>query len=331
MRVFAFEFFSGGGLLGEPLPPSLAREGDLMLRTLVGELARIGGVAVVTSRDPRMPPLEGCETLRPAPGAMLDELFARGVQGADAVWPTAPEGAGMLERLAGAVVAGGRTLLACGPAAVRLAGSKRETARALAASGIPVVPSYGPGEPLPPLPGPWVVKPDDGAGCDGLELLPGHGDAGRRLADGGGALVAQPWLDGEPWSLSLVCAGGAAHLLACNRQRLRREAGRLQLDAILVNASPPAETRVHQLGSAIAAAIPQLWGYVGVDLLLGPDGPIVLEVNPRLTTSYCGLPAALDRNVAAMVLNLHRTGTLPSPEPWSGRAVEIALRPEYAA
>ena len=31
MRIFAFEFFSGGGSLGQPLPPGLAREGDLML------------------------------------------------------------------------------------------------------------------------------------------------------------------------------------------------------------------------------------------------------------------------------------------------------------
>jgi predicted ATP-grasp superfamily ATP-dependent carboligase len=54
-------------------------------------------------------------------------------------------------------------------------------------------------------------------------------------------------------------------------------------------------------------------------------------VNPRLTTSYCGLPSALQRNVAALVLDLHCTGVLPSPMPWSGRAVEIALRAEHAA
>jgi predicted ATP-grasp superfamily ATP-dependent carboligase len=330
MRVFAFEFFSGGGLLGRPLSPSLAREGDLMLGTLVRELARTPQVEIITSRDPRLPPLEGCETLQFLPGEDVEELFARGVDGSDAIWPTAPEGGGILERLAKIVEARGRTLLGCVPAAVRVAGSKRETVRILAASGIPVVPTFAPGEPFPPSPGPWVVKPDDGAGGEGLALLSGHAEATRRLS-GDRGVVAQPWLEGEPWSLSLLCAGGAAHLLACNRQRLRWEAGRLQLQAILVNARPPADPSVTELGPAIAAAIPGLRGYVGVDFLLGPDGPIVLEVNPRLTTSYCALPAALDRNVAAMVLDLHRTGSLPSPAPWSGRAVEIAVRPEYVA
>jgi predicted ATP-grasp superfamily ATP-dependent carboligase len=331
MRVFAFEFFTGGGLLGRHLPRSLAHEGDLMLRTLIGELAGIPGVRVVISRDPRLPPLDGCQTLVPGAGEAMEALFARGVECSDAAWPTAPEGDGVLERLASSVQAAGRTLLGCAPAAVRLTASKRETARRLAASEVPVVPTCAPGETLPPWPGPWAVKPDDGAGCDGLELLPGRADAARRLAAGNRALVAQPWLAGEPWSLSLVCAGGAARLLACNRQQVRWESGLLRLDTITVNARPPADPRVLQLGAAVAAAIPGLWGYVGVDLLLGPDGPVVLEVNPRLTTSYCGLPAALDRNVAALVLDLHRTGVLPEAVAWSGRPVEIALHPEHAA
>jgi len=331
MRVFAFEFFSGGGLLGRPLPRSLAREGDLMLRTLVGELARVPGVHVVASRDPRLPPLDCCETLVAGDGDTVERLVARGMEGADAVWPTAPESDGILERIAAAVVASERTLLGCAPSTVRLSASKRETARRLAAANIPVVPTYGAGDPLPRLAGRWVVKPDDGAGCDGLEPVTDSVEATRRLGTGNVRLVAQPWLEGEPWSVSLLCARGQALALAWNRQQLGWESGVPRLEALIVNARPPADPRVLGLGAAVAAAIPDLWGYVGVDFLLGAEGPVVLEVNPRLTTSYCGLPAALDRNVAALVLDLHRTGTLPNAAAWSGRPVEIALRPEHAA
>jgi predicted ATP-grasp superfamily ATP-dependent carboligase len=330
MRIFAFEFFSGGGLLGRPLPASLAREGDLMLGTLVGELASIDGVQVVASRDPRLPPIAGCETLLPSPGERTEELFARGLAMADAVWPTAPEGGRTLERLVAAVTAAGRTLLACTPEAVHLAASKLATCRRLAARGVPVVPTFGRLDAIPSLPGRWVVKPDDGAGCDGLERLDGFAEAERRLRSAG-HLVAQPWVEGEPWSLSLLCAGGRARLLACNRQRLTWRMGRLQLDALAVNVEPPADPRVHRLGGEIAAAIEGLWGYVGVDFLIGSDGPLVLEVNPRLTTSYCGLPRALERNVAEMVLELRRSGALPAPAPWSTKVVELAIEPEYAA
>ncbi len=331
MRIFALEFFSGGGLLGQPLPPSLAREGDLMLGTLVGELAGIEGVHVIASRDPRLPPLAGCETLYPLPGENPEELFARGVAAADAVWPTAPEGGGTLERLAATVLAAGRTLLGCTPEAVRLAASKLATARALAARGVPVVPTYGVERTVPSIPGHWAVKPDDGAGCEGLERLDDSTQAEGRLRSAAGRLVAQPWIEAEPWSLSLLCAGGRARLLGCNRQRLSWRAGRLHLDALAVNARPPGDPRVHRLGAEVAATIPGLWGYVGVDFLLGAEGPLVLEVNPRLTTSYCALPAALGRNVAEMVLELRRSGELPAQRPWSGKVVELALQPEYAA
>jgi tyramine---L-glutamate ligase len=301
-----------------------------MLTTLVRDLAE-AGVDVIASRDPRLPPLPGCELLHPKPGWGPEDLFAGGVDAADAVWPTAPEGGRTLERLVMAVTSAGRALLGCPPAAVRLAASKRDTARVLAASGIPVVPTYGPGEVLPPHPGAWLVKPDDGAGCEGLERLSERAEAERRLTDGADGLVAQPWVEGEPWSLSLLCAKGRAHLLACNRQRVSLRGRQLQLDGIVVNARPPADPRVRNLGPAVAAAMPELWGYVGVDFLLGVEGPVVLEVNPRLTTSYGGLPTALGRNVAALTLDLLRTGVLPNPAPWSGRAVEIAFRPEYAA
>ena len=304
MRIFAFEFFSGGGLAGRPLPETLAREGDLMLATLAADLAELPGITVVASRDPRLPPLPACETLRPRPGEDPFALYARGLAAADAAWPTAPEGDGILERLCRDTDASGRLLLGCRPDAVHLAASKRATARALLERGILAVPTFGFGEVPISTSGPWVVKPDDGAGCEDTEVLPDTAAAQLRLAHDAERLVAQPWLDGEPLSLSLLCRRGTAGLLSCNRQRVAVQGGRLRLEGVLVNAVPDENGRYAALGEQIAAAIPGLWGYVGVDLVATRDGPVVLEVNPRLTTSYCGLRTALGINPAALVLDL---------------------------
>ena len=47
-------------------------------------------------------------------------------------------------------------------------------------------------------------------------------------------------------------------------------------------------------------------GYLGVDLVLGDDpggvADVVIEINPRLTTSYVGLRALLEGNLAATML-----------------------------
>ena len=77
--------------------------------------------------------------------------------------------------------------------------------------------------------------------------------------------------------------------------------------------------------SRIAAAIPGLWGYVGVDLIDTPAGPVVLEINPRLTTSYCGLGGVLGVNLAALVVGLlgSEPGLPPVPR-GAGRPVALS-------
>lgn len=308
MRIFVFEMVTGGGLAAEPLRPSLAREGDLMLRALLRDLSDLPQVQVVASRDPRLPPVPGVAAIAPAPGEAPRALYARGVRGADAAWPIAPETDGVLQRLARDTLALGKRLLGSRPDAVRLAASKRETARVLCAAGVPAVPTFAAGDRLPPLAGAWVVKPDDGAGCDGVVVVPDWRAAGERLAGDPGRLIAQPWIDGCALSLSLLCCDGRAALLCCNRQHVRLVEGRPVLEAITVNAVPDSEGDLAALGTRIAGAIPGLWGYVGVDLVLAQQGPVVLEVNPRLTTSYCALRAALGINAAALVLDLLATG-----------------------
>jgi predicted ATP-grasp superfamily ATP-dependent carboligase len=336
VRVFAFEFFSGGGLAGQPLPASLAREGDLMLTTLVGELAELPGVEVIATRDPRLPPIPGCEMLRPRRDEHPLALYRRALAAADAAWPTASEAGGTLERLAQATLDTGRVLLGCRPDAVRLTASKRATAAALHERGLPVVPTFALPGAIPAIAGPWVVKPDDGAGCEDTDVVEGSGAAIVRLAANPGRLVAQPWIDGEPLSLSLVCADGASRLLACNRQVIAVRDGRVGLEAVQVNAVRDGDGRLARLAERVAAAVPGLWGYVGVDLVLTADGPVVLEINPRLTTSYCGLRPALGVNTAGLVLGLLRPsrGPLLAGDAWdvtTGASVEIRTEPSHAS
>jgi predicted ATP-grasp superfamily ATP-dependent carboligase len=303
VRIFAFEFFSGGGLAGLPLPPGIAYEGDLMLRALIQDLSELPGIDVFTSRDPRLPPLPGIETIVPLPGEDVFALFGRGLRLADAVWPTAPETDGTLERLARAALVRGAGLLGCLPDGVRLTASKRTTARALRAAGIPAVPTFAHADRLVAAPGPWITKPDDGAGCEDTELHPGWTAARARLAVEPARLVAQPWIDGGSLSLSVVCDHGVARLLCCNRQEVGVRGGRLSLDGLLVNAVADRDGLFSALAGRVAAAVPGLSGYVGIDLVAGSAGPVVLEINPRLTTSYCGLRSALGINVAAMVVH----------------------------
>lgn len=329
MRVFAYEFVTGGGLIDQDLPTSLTREADMMVRTLVAELAGLPGVALLTSRDPRLPAPVGNEVFVPAFGEEPFALFARGLAATDAAWPTAPETGGLLERLARATLDHGKILLGSRPEAVRLTASKQATFDLLNAKGVPVVATYSRPEVVPSRAGPWVVKPDDGAGSDDVRRVPDAATAQAQLKAQSG-LVAQPWVDGDVRSLSLICADGESLLLSVNQQRMRCINGRLSLVGIVVNVVRDRSGELGELSDGIAAAIPGLWGYVGVDFIETPDGPVVLEINPRLTTSYCGLRAALGINVAAILLNLRSSG-LPHPREIQGPGKPVEIMMETAS
>ena len=345
MRVFAYEDITGGGLLNAPLPPALAREGDMMSRALLADLAGIPGIDAFTCRDPRLGPLELGSGTRVGSVMAESGSFTRCAMQADAVWPIAPETNGRLESLSRQVLDCGRILLGSSPGAVRVAASKYLTSQALEKSGVAAVPTFrlnesgmasaeaaapsfrlnaGASSRRPPhlgstesgggaaqqWPGSWVVKPDDGAGCQETRLFRSLSAAAQwAAARSTGAdqidFVMQPFVSGEPCSLSMLCRDGEARLLSCNRQRVVIRDDQFHFLGSVVNGLHDSRARFAQLADRIASAFPGSWGYVGVDFILPEDGnAIVLEVNPRLTTSYVGLHASLGCNPAALVLRL---------------------------
>lgn len=305
MHILVYEHITGGGMIDALLPPSLAREGDLMLRALVEDLRELQGIRVITTRDGRLDGLSpGAETRRVRDRRDLHRAWDELLGQVEAVWPIAPEPA--LEGVAHRVLEAGRVLLNTPPAGVRLAASKRQTSARLAGRGVPVVATYAARGTLPERDGPWVLKPDEGVGCEGLRVCPDRAALRYHLARIPASVphVVQPYVAGIPASLCLLCWAGEVRLLSCNRQRIVPVGDRLHLSGCVVNDLAWAWGPCEALAREVAAALPQLWGLVGVDLMITGDGPRVLEVNPRLTSSYAGLRQALEANPAGLVLDL---------------------------
>jgi predicted ATP-grasp superfamily ATP-dependent carboligase len=324
MKVLVFEYVTGGGLRGESLPAGLVREGELMLRALTEDLLAIPEVSVTILRDDRLPALPARSLLTVTPVGQQSELnmlWKNGMAASDAVWPVAPETGGVLEQLCRDVEAFGKDLLNSPAEGVRLAASKLATLTRLARHSLPVVPTI----PLAAatLGGPCVIKPDDGVGCEKTHIVRSRQDIPADAGDR--CWVVQPLLEGEALSLSALFAKGEARLLACNRQRVERIGSGFGLRGCLVNDIIDADGGWQGLADAIARACPELWGYAGVDLLLTASGPLILEINPRLTTSYAGLRKALGINPAAWMLELQGSGKLPPPLLPAGKAIPISL------
>lgn len=323
LKVFVCEFITGGGLYNAPLPPSLAREGGVMLEALLADLLQLPGVEVLTTRDPRLPPLAlPVEVAIPQGAEDVWPLWQRCIAEADAVWPIAPESGGLLERLS--AMAQSTMLLGCAPAAVRTAASKRATALHLAAHGIPVAPTLLPTE-FKPQPGRFVAKPDDGVGCEDTRVFDDAAEMQNWLESRKATHVIQPWLEGEAASLSMLCRDGHAVLLSCNRQLIELVDGSLHYRGSVLNGMQTHWQAFDAVARQVAHALPGLAGYVGVDVMVNGGDVTVLEINPRLTTSYAGLHRAIGRNPPGLVLDLLYNGRMVDAEQLERNVVEVQV------
>jgi predicted ATP-grasp superfamily ATP-dependent carboligase len=324
-KLFVYEYLTGGGidpaLAGETSLLDLSAlivEGRAMRDALVNDLLELEGVEVsfASSRFETVDPAR--VHCRAAPGESITRFVARAAREHDRAWIIAPECDGLLLRLHDSV--GSARWLGCSKEAIRIASSKSATAACLAAHGVVVTPPLEPDAVSNDPRARWVVKPDDGAGgldtfvyddiADACVEYEGRAAAGRNP-------VLQEWVDGEPLSLSLICGEHEAELISINRQLIGvpetaadgRKERVVEFSGVAVDEIDRQGAQglaLEALAQRIVAALPGLRGFVGIDLVWHPlRGPVVIEVNPRLTAAYAGLSARIGRNLAAELLASH--------------------------
>ncbi|HKX40619.1 MAG TPA: ATP-grasp domain-containing protein, partial [Burkholderiaceae bacterium] len=249
--------------------------------------------------------------LRPPRGVRATDFVAQQARLHDRVWVIAPETGGVLAQLQRIVDA--ERWLGCDAAAIALSSSKRATLARATEHGVTTPLAFA----MLPTTRRWVVKPDDGAGAERTRLHNTHAAAREDLETRrrrGEAAVLEAWVAGEPLSLSLLCGADRTELLSVNRQQLAIDAaGVVSFTGVQTAIWPRDDARTGILrdwARTLARAVPGLRGYVGIDLVWHPQrGPVLIEINPRVTMAYVGLSAALDRNLAAAVLAAHHHET----------------------
>ena len=84
--------------------------------------------------------------------------------------------------------------------------------------------------------------------------------------------------------------------------------------------------RFETIARKIAKMLPDAAGYLGVDVIIDAENDriYVIEINPRLTTSYVGLREAIAHNPAKIILDSFKESKFTMPH-LQKNTVEIAL------
>lgn len=303
----------------ERAPPGLRVEGRALLAALVADLAGLPGVEPVAVADrataAHLEGRTGAAVERVPAGAEPAGAAIRAAEerpGA-ALWPVAPETRGRLEEACRAAEEAGVRLVGPATRGVRRAAGRRALLQRLGRAGLPAPPTAEAASPAAArrhvrrAAGAAVVKPGRGAGGAGTTRVE-DGDAAEAAWSRAAAVepdlppLVQPFLEGFPASaLLLVDGAGGVRPLAFSRQRVRFAPGARYEGGHTPFRHPDARRALHVAADAVRAS-GGLRGLVGVDLVMARDGPVVVEINPRLTTSYLGLRRHVGAAAAAAAL-----------------------------
>ncbi len=281
-----------------------------MLQALVSELKCLPHIQLVVMLDWRckqmdLPPqAEGIVVQK---NQSFNQILQETMMECDAIWPIAPEMDSILLDIARLAETLHKTAILSTPEAVKLCSNKLATIKRLQEHHINVCDTRLLSDAVAYPNVKSVIKPVDGVGCEQSFIISCQDDYQRVIAgiDNPEQFVMQPFIKGQSLSLSCLFREGKAWLLSCNEQQVSITGGQFHLQACTVNVLHYSHEHYQKLLEKIAQAIPGLWGYIGIDIInSGMTGPAILEINPRLTTSYTGIHLATGINVAEQVIQL---------------------------
>lgn len=162
-----------------------------------------------------------------------------------------------------------------------------------------------------------VIKPRDGVGCENVRLIPMTPQTFRAATrvsrqsspSPANGWVCQPYVRGTACSVSLI--GGGVNrppiILPAGNQTIERQESALRYRGGKVPCDAEHAGAIVPLALALANAIGPFSGWLGADMCVDRDcqrglRATIIEVNPRLCTSYVGYRLAARQNLAAWML-----------------------------
>ncbi len=330
MRLLVYEHASGGGFAERAIPPSVLSEGYGMLQTLVSDF-RAAGHQVTVLLDSRIsqfnaPLNAGCK-IPIYSFQSAKEVLKKASETSDAAYIIAPETGQILKPLIETVERSGVASLNCQISAQKVA-NKAVLYETLEKAGVPIPQTLtcnvsDDSEKIEAFVKsqfnyPVVFKPLDGVSCEGLSVVKNNSQIPNavkkiRSESLGRQFLTQKLIKGEAASVSLIATENKALPLSLNRQNitLRSSDEISSYNGGTVPLNHPLKQEAFELAKKIAGVFPGLRGYFGVDFILTEKAPIIVDVNPRLTTSYVGLSRVAKFNVAQALLNAVLRDELP--------------------
>jgi predicted ATP-grasp superfamily ATP-dependent carboligase len=338
LRLLVYEHISGGGCAGQPILPGVLSEGFGMLRSIVSDFksASHETTVLLDARLSKLNPLIVADRILPVfKSQETEKLLVEAAKLNDAVYVIAPETGRTLQSLVELVEHTGVVSLNCDASAIPKVADKGVLYKTLKKMGLPTPRTlvFNLNDDLAEVKHtirsqfryPVIFKPMDGVSCGGLSTVKEAAQFEKAIAriraeSSGRRFIVQEFIDGAAASVSVLCTSSKALAISLNKQNVKvalpEEVS--SYEGGIVPFGHPLKQEAFKVAEKVVESFSGLRGYVGVDLVLANNKPFVVDVNPRLTTSYVGLRRVATFNVAEALVNAVLKSKLPTNRETSG-------------
>ena len=345
--MFIYEHFTGGSLTDKPSLPSVFSEAYAMLSALLKDFSYNAGCEPTVMFDKKLAsliePLAAKNIMKVSSVGEHERVFMSALSQADAALLVAPETEGILPKMTQlAEDEGNATLLGSSSGAVKFASDKEKAIELARSSGVAVPRSITTSADeneatvnslARDIGYPVVIKPNDGAGCEGVLAAKDRQDIERALKIAGRGrskrrLLVQEYVRGTDASVSMLSSmAGNALPLSLNRQTVELRTPEGEDSTYSGGYTPfehPMKSETFDCARKIIEAIKGSKGYTGIDFVLTDEKPVFMEVNARITTSYAGLYRVMvadgREGIAPAIIDAAADNSLPSQIAFRGIA-----------
>jgi predicted ATP-grasp superfamily ATP-dependent carboligase len=337
LNILVYEHACGGGFAEGAVSPGILAEGFGMLRSCVANLKTAGHEVTVIADEGLLrlnPPLQADCGIPIFSFKDAQQAVLKACANIDAAYVIAPETGGTLQAIVEFIEQNGVPLLNCRSNAIRAVSDKASLYETLKANRVKTprtvrvnVAQYVKDAVMGKFDFPVVFKPVDGVGCSGLSIVKDASQVEEAIEKIDAELASetfmvQEYLEGETVSVSLLYTGTKTLPVSLNKQNvtLAKPSDASCYMGGCVPFDHEMKQKAFNVAEKVVGCFSGLKGYVGVDLILTEKGPVVVDVNPRLTTSFVGLNRIAGFNFAEAIVDAALKNMLPSKAALSGYA-----------
>lgn len=320
MKVGVFEYISGGGIQGNPIDHNMLCEGYSMLKDVTDDFLE-AGYEVTTLLDSRLTSLQNyMETdifEEITSKETFENILVKMLKSVDYSLIIAPETGGILSKLV--KLANSNTVsLNSTPESIDLVTDKAKVFEILQKNKV-LTPeticlsnkedSSEISKLLNIFSGNTMIKPIDGAGCKGIFLEKNITQLRKTIdsfvmESSEKRFIIQKYIEGIPISINFILNGVKPVPISINLQRvsLNSYPEPSYYQGGITPLNHPDKHKAINLAKKTLEHFKGLRGFIGVDMVMSPLGPVVIEINPRLTVSYIGSKRVTKDNLSNIMV-----------------------------